>query len=50
MSRLENLIRNWGCSCGNEVDKDELIFILLELVERVEQLEDAIAKATGETK
>ena len=46
MSPLERQIRNWWGNSGDEVSKDELIGVLLELLERVEQLEAAIAKAT----
>lgn len=33
---LEKQIRIWLCNTGNEIDKDELVSVLLQLVERTE--------------
>ena len=37
---LEVQIRGWFCNSGNEVDKDELVDVLLQLLERIRVLEE----------
>lgn len=45
---LEREIRSWHGNVGDCVDKSDLIFVLLSLIDRIEKLEEALASVKGD--